>query len=54
MDYELYGKASDHNIVIMKPLSNISQPAQKQYKFIKYRPFPDSGLRKFGRSIQAQ
>ena len=48
------GEASDHNIVIMKPLSNISQPAQKQYKFIKYRPFPDSGLREFGRWIQVQ
>ena len=53
-DDDQSGEASDHNIVIMKPLSNSSQPAPKQYKIIKYRPFPDSGLREFGRWIQAQ
>ena len=48
------GKPSDHLIVVMRPLSSEFSSVPKKYKTIKYRPFPDSGIREMGQWIQAQ
>ena len=48
------GKPSDHLIVVMKPLSNLNPSQAVRYKKIKYRPFPDSGIRQMGLWVQSQ
>ena len=48
------GQPSDHLIVVMKPLTNFSPHEAKRYRIIKYRPFPESGIRKMGQWIQSQ
>ena len=48
------GKPSDHLIVVMEPLSSEFPTLPKRYKVIKYRPFPDSGIRDMGQWIQSQ
>ena len=53
-DVDETGKPSDHLIVVMKPLSTEFSFLPKRYKVIKYRPFPDSGIRAMGQWIKAQ
>ena len=53
-DDDQSGKPSDHLIVVMKPLSSEFPTFPKRYKVIKYRPFPDSGIRDMGQWIQSQ
>ena len=48
------GQPSDHLIVCMRPISNAFQSREKRWKIIKYRPFPESGIREMGRWIQSQ
>ena len=48
------GKPSDHLTVIWKPLTNNSPIEPKLYKTIKFRPFPDSGIRAMAQWVQAQ
>ena len=38
----------------MKPLSNLNPSQTVRYKKIKYRPFPDSGIRQMGQWVQSQ
>ena len=52
-DENVRGAPSDHLIVIMRPLSKFSQIAEKKYKMIHYRPFPDSGIRIMGTWLQS-
>ena len=53
-DTGVSGKPSDHLIVVFKPLSTENPAQQKQYKTIKYRAFPDSGVREMGIWVQSQ
>ena len=53
-DENISGKPSDHLIVVMKPLSNLNPRQSVRYKTIKYRPFPDSGIREMGQWLQSQ
>ena len=53
-DTDEAGEPSDHLIVLMKPLSNLSHDQAKKCRIIKYRPFPESGIRKMGQWIQSQ
>ena len=48
------GKPSDHLTVIWKPLTNNSPIEPKLYKTIKFRPFPDPGIREMAQWVQAQ
>ena len=51
-DEENSGKPSDHLTVVWEPLSNVNPAETKQYKTIKYRPFPDSAIREMGQWVQ--
>jgi hypothetical protein len=53
-DIDVPGKPSDHLIVVFKPLSHEHPAQQKRYKSIKYRPYPDSGIREMGLWVQRQ
>ena len=53
-DENVSGKPSDHLIVVMRPLSNTNPNQVVRYKTVKYRPFPDSGIRDMGQWVQSQ
>ena len=53
-DADQSGKSSDHLIVLMRPLTNLNEKSETKYKTIRFRPFPDSGTRKFGQWLQPQ
>ena len=53
-DVDVIGKPSDHLIVVFKPVSHEHPAQQKRYKSIKYRPYPDSGIREMGLWVQKQ
>ena len=53
-DEDVAGKPSYHLIVVYRPLSTGNPAKQRTYKTIKYRPFPDSGMRKMGVWVQQQ
>ena len=53
-DEGVSGKPSDHLIVVFKPLSTENPTQVKQYKTIKYRAFPESGVREMGVWVQQQ
>ena len=53
-DEDVSGKPSDHLIVVMKPLSNTNPSQAVKYKTVKFRPFPDSGIREMGQWVQSQ
>ena len=42
------GKPSDHSVPVCTPHTDRYRPAQRNYRTIKYRPLPDSSVRKFG------
>ena len=42
------GKPSDHWVPICTPHTDRYQPPQRNYRRVKYRPVPDSGIQKFG------
>ena len=48
------GTASDHLIVKMHPIRNSSNVVERKYRTIQFRPFPDSGIREFGRWLHTQ
>ena len=45
-DLDKVGKKSDHRIVIAKPINAINNKCGRQFRKVKYRPFPESGMRK--------
>ena len=53
-DVSKSGAASDHLIVLMRPLSNSEVYRGRKYRIINCRTFPDSEIRKFGTWIQSQ
>ena len=54
-DDDQSGEPSDHLIIIMKPISGSENVVKRsKHKIIKYRPFPDSGIRQMGQWIQSQ
>ena len=50
-DNPLKGKPSDHWVPVCIPHTDRYRPAQRNFKVIKYRPLPDSSVRKFGEWI---
>ena len=52
-DQDKNGKPSDHLPVIFKPVSNIID-RKREYRSIKFRPLPQSGLENFGMWIKDQ
>ena len=52
-DEDKNGKPSDHLPVVFKPINDIEN-SQKQYRTIKFRPLPQSGLDEFGKWIKNQ
>ena len=54
-DDDQTGEPSDHCILVMKPISASDKVVKRSnYKIIKYRPFPDSGIRQMGQWLQSQ
>ena len=53
-DPDQTGTASDHLIIVMRPLTNEFPSKGKRYRIIDYRPFPDSGMRLMGQWVQSQ
>ena len=45
------GKLSDHSVPVCIPHTDRYRPASRNYRTIKYRPLPDSSVRKFGEWI---
>ena len=45
-DPDKNGKKSDHKIVIAKPINAFNNKCAREYRKVKVRPFPESGLRK--------
>ena len=52
-DEDKNGKPSDHLPVVFKPINDIEN-SQKQYRTIKFRPLPQSGLDEYGKWIKNQ
>ena len=48
------GKPSDHSVPVCTPHTDRYRPARRNYRIIKYRPLPDSSVRKFGQWIVAE
>ena len=53
-DSEQSGTHSDHLTIVMKPINSVDPGLQKRCRIIKYRPFPDSGVREMGNWLQNQ
>ena len=53
-DQNQKGKASDHLIVVTKPLSDVSQIRTRKHKIVKFRQYPDSAIRQFGQWLLSQ
>ena len=51
VDADKKGKDSDHNIILMAPLSNASYAIKRNKKTIKVRPLPESQIIKFENEI---
>ena len=47
-------EASDHFVPVCFPHTNRFKPPQRNYRIIKYRPLPQSGVNKFGEWITAE
>ena len=45
-DPDKTGKRSDHKIVVAKPINVINNRSGRQFKTVKVRPFPQSGVEK--------
>ena len=45
------GKPSDHSVPVCIPHTDRYKPPSRNYRTIKYRPLPESSLRKFGEWI---
>ena len=45
-DPDKNGTKSDHKIVIARPINEINNRCGREYKKIKFRPFPESGMNK--------
>ena len=45
------GKPSDHSVPVCVPHTDRYHPPTRHYKTVKYRPLPESSLRKFGQWI---
>ena len=50
-DNPLKGKPSDHWVPVCTPHTDRHRPATRNFKIIKYRPLPESSVRKFGEWI---
>ena len=50
-DNPMKGKASDHWVPVCTPHTDRYHPPARNYRIIKYRPLPESGLRKLGEWI---
>jgi hypothetical protein len=48
------GKPSDHKIIYVKPISNISFLPARSKKVVKFRPLPSTGIQKMGEWIAIQ
>ena len=53
-DNPLKGKPSDHWVPVCVPHTDRYSPPSRNYKVIKYRPLPESSLRRFGEWIVSQ
>ena len=53
-DHPRKGKPSDHSVPVCTPHTDRYRPARRNYRTIKYRPLPDSSVRKFGQWIIAE
>ena len=53
-DPEKNGKPSDHDIIIMKPITSVHNIPARRTKSVKFRPLPQSGIDKMSRWIQTQ
>ena len=51
VDNPLTGKPSDHSVPVCYPHKDRYNPPERSYRIIKYRPLPESCLRKFGQWI---
>ena len=45
-DIDKNGVKSDHRIVVAKPINTINNKCGRQTRTVKYRPFPESGMKK--------
>ena len=48
------GKPSELLAVVMELLTNQNPTHIKRYKYVKYRPFPESAIREMGQWVQSQ
>ena len=48
------GKASDHLVPVCTPHTDRDLPPTRNYRIIKYRPLPESSLKKFGQWITSE
>ena len=48
------GQASDHSVPVCTPHTDRYRPPQRNYRFIRYRPMPQSSIRRFGEWIVSQ
>ena len=48
------GKPSDHSVPVCIPHLDRHKPPERNYRVVKYRPLPQSGIDKFGRWIVSQ
>ena len=53
-DDNMIGKPSDHSVPVCYPHTDRYKPAVREYKTIRYRPLPDSAVRKFGNWLVAE
>lgn len=53
-DPDKTGSPSDHNIVLMRPVTNIDQLPARITKTITFRPMPESGIKEMGQWISMQ
>ena len=50
-DNPLKGKPSDHSVPVCIPHTDRYTPTQRNYRTVKYRPMPESSVRRFGEWI---
>ena len=48
------GKASDHSVPVCTPHTDRHNPPARTYRHVRYRPLPDSSVRKFGQWITGE
>ena len=53
-DPDTNGKPADHLIVVMRPINTLNNKPGRQFRNVKVRPLPQSGMSKFQAWIQEQ